>query len=535
MVRSGAAASRTTHLLAAVLLLFATPAAAGDVISAGPASVAVTVYRDDAVPDPAAAQWGGLGLGMITETRVVELPAGESRLVLEAVADGALPETAAIEGLPGQIKEQSFDYDLLSPGSLIEHSVGRPVELVRINRKTGARTTEDATLLSGPNGLVLDVGGRIEALGCSGGIEGLVFSGVPAELTGKAALSTHVTVSRPGRYRLTLSYLTVGLAWNASYVARLAPDASRLDLTGWITLANHGDTGFADALTSVVAGRLERQAVQRVEAVLARRRSACWPMGNSHHPRGERLYVGVLRAPPTGGMVVSEIVVVADRREQRLEKVPIAVTAFTARQSDLGDYKLYTLPAPTTLAARQTKQVAFLEQAGVSFQRLYVLKMDASGGNGSVGPSATAATLRFQNKPASGLGRALPAGSVSLRQTQGDGDYLLGEPRLEDVAVGSPFELEVGDAPDVEASWRVTAVVPFTRHGVKGRRVTVVATLTNAKRQPVTGEVRQAAQYLGFKLLSESARHATRGGDPVWDLTVPANGTASVRFTAEFQ
>ena len=79
----------------------------------------------------------------------------------------------------------------------------------------------------------------------------------------------------------------MGLAWKSSYVARIAPDAATLDLTGWITLANHGGTSFANAPTSVVAGRLERQASVIsgiVRRVLAQRRSAgCWPMGNFVH------------------------------------------------------------------------------------------------------------------------------------------------------------------------------------------------------------------------------------------------------------
>ena len=211
--------------------------------------------------------------------------------MFEGVADGALPETAKIEGLPGHIVEQNFDYDLLSPGSLIEHSVGGPVQLVRISRKTGARTTEDATLRSGPTGTVVEVGGHVEAIGCGGGIEGLVFQDVPAELTGKAALSTTTRVDQAGRYKIRLAYLAVGLAWKAAYVARVAPDASSLDLTGWITLANHGGTTFADAPTSVVAGRLARQDVNQVEASLAQRQTACWPQGNSHHPIGDRLYL----------------------------------------------------------------------------------------------------------------------------------------------------------------------------------------------------------------------------------------------------
>ena len=521
-------------------MLTARPAAAGDVISAGPASAAVTIYRDDAIPDPAAAQWGGQGLAMIAETRVVDLPAGESRLVLEGVSDGAIPETAALEGLPGHIVEQNFDYDLLSPGSLIEHSVGQPVQLVRINPRTGKRTTEDATLVSGPNGVVLDVGGRTQALGCSGEPEGLVFTGVPTELTGKAALSTHIRVDRPGRYTLRLAYLTVGMAWSANYVAEIAPDATRLDLTGWITLANHGDTSFPDAPTSVVAGRLARQDVQRIEAALAQRRSACWPMGNSHHPPGHPIYHGTLQAP--GGAAVAELMVTAERREESIQKVPTAVTAFTARQSDLGDYKLYTLAGPTTVAARQTKQVKFLEQDAVKFDRVYVYKLQLdryspvayaeSTDAGQQGPATT--TLRMQNKASDGLGRSLPEGSVSVRQPQGGRDRFLGQPDMRDVPVGEPFELEIGEAPDVQVRWRVTALTRLKLGGRDAAHATVEADITNAKAVPVAVEVRHLVELQGFKVIAESRPHATKAGDPVWRVPLPANGTASVTYTVEY-
>ncbi len=519
----------------ALLLAVAIPAFAGDVISAGPEAVAVTIYRDDAIPDPAAAAWGGQGLAMISETRTVDLPAGSSRLVLEGVADGAIPETAALEGLPGRIREQNFDYDLLSPGSLIEHSLGRPVQLVRINPKTGKQTLEDAVLRSGPNGVVVEVDGHVEALGCGGEIQGLVFQGVPTELTGKAALSTTITVDRPGRYQITVAYLTVGLAWKAAYVARLTPGADTLDLTGWVTLANHGGTSFVNAPTSVVAGRLERQAVRRVEAVLAQRAQACWPQGNSHHPIGEVLY----HPPPnqTVPMAITaftsarrDLVVTAQRREEFLQKVPVATT-----QSDLGDYKLYTLANPTTVAAQQTKQVAFLSQDGVKFDRVYVYKVapDALGGT-EAGP--TTITLRLQNKPANGLGLPLPAGAVSVRASvaaSGE-ERLIGQSALRDVPVGEPFELEIGSAANVQAKVRMTAQTLGKAKGRSFERDTFEATLTNASSRPVTGEIRQPVQGAGFKVDAETAPHTTKAGDPVWRMSVPANGSASVTYAVEW-
>ena len=47
------------------------------------------------------------------------------------------------------------------------------------------------------------------------------------------------------------------------------------------------------------------------------------------------------------------------------------VTRKLAEQGELGDYKIYTLPEPTTVAARQTKQVRFLDQPSVTYERVY--------------------------------------------------------------------------------------------------------------------------------------------------------------------
>jgi len=521
--------------LGLLLTLLALPAHAADVISGGPNAVAVTIYRDEAIPDPAAADWNGYGLAMIAETRTVDLPAGQSRLVLQGVADGALPETAALQGLPGRILEQNFDYDLLGPGSLIQHSVGRPVQVRRVNPHTGKVTLEDAVLRSGPNGAVLDIGGRIEALGCSGGIEGIVFRDVPSELTGKAALSTAVTVDRPGRYQVRLAYLTVGLAWRAGYVARIAPDSTTLDLDGWITLANHGDTGFANAPTSVVAGRLARQAVNLVQRLMASRTSACWPMGNSHHPRGN-FEMPPPPPPPAPMNMVADEAMMAPATIARGALGGAFKATERARQTDLGDYKLYTLDEPTTVAARQTKQLMFLHQEHVRFDRVYVFKLDLDASEGASAAGPTTTTLRLENKPANGLGRALPAGAVSIRQPQDGTDYLIGEPQLRDVSVGEPFELELGEASDVQVAWRVTAVTAAGRAGGRHRaRATVEATLTNAKSEPIAAELRLlSASLTGLRVTAESQAHGTKAGDPIWRVPLPANGEAVVTYTVEY-
>ena len=516
------------------LTLGAGDASAADVASPGPSAVAVTIYRDDAIPDPAAARWIGYGLAMISETRDVVLPAGDVRLALEGVTDGIITETASLSGFPGKVLEQNFDFELLSPATLIEHSVGRQVQVARTNPRTGRRLLEPARLVAGPDGTVLDFGGaRVEALGCSGLPEGLVFDGVPAELTGKPTLSIRLRVAKAGTYRLRLSYMTIGLAWKAAYVARLAPDDKTLQLTGWITLANHDAVGFAGAQTSVVAGELARNAIRIVSPLVARRQSACWPHGNSHHPVGVTPYLAEAERLGT----VSEMVVTAQRRQMSLQRLPLAITAFAApapppraKESDLGDYKLYTIDEPTTVAARQTKQVAFLSLPNAAYDTVRTYRAGAFAPVGEqTHPAVT--TLRLKNDAAKGLGRSLPAGAVAVMAAPpGGDDRYLGAPDIRDVPVGEPFELALGASSDVS----VRDVTTASGRTGDTRRIAKTITAINASARSATVEIRQPAFGRDFRIAAESETHGLKAGDPIWRVTLPPGGTATVTYALQW-
>jgi hypothetical protein len=119
--------------------------------------------------------------------------------------------------------------------------------------------------------------------------------------------------------------------------------------------------------------------------------------------------------------------------------------------------------------------------------------------------------------------------------TPGAGPRLLGEPTLRDVPVGEPFELTLGDAADVQAVLRTLSDnTRFHEKGRNGERLTIEATVTNAKGHPVIAEIREPVQGDAFKVVSETSAHGTKGGDPVWRMTVPANGSASVTFSFQW-
>ncbi len=518
-----------------VLALLATPVLA-DVTSPRADAVAVTIYRDG----PASTQNlrnldadDSQGLAMVVEQRTVDVPAGRSRIRFQGVADGIIPESAAVEGLPGAVIERNFDYDLLGPGAILKRFVGQGVRVVRTNPKTGKTTEETAILRSGPYGVVLDIGGRIEALRCSGGPEKLMFDQVPADLADRPTLSAVVNVPAAGRYTVRVSYLTVRLDWSADYIARIAPDGRAMALSGWITLANRSSMGFANAPTAVVAGNLSRVEVVLPHVSTPSVALNCWPMGNSHHPRGAFPMSLPAPAPPPMAMArgmlngpeqdkVEELIVTAEKR---------------VAESRLGDYHLYTLAEPTTVAARQTKQIQFLEQPAVKFEQVYVHQVQFSDTIGPATPSPTQIVLRFENKPDHGLGRGLPAGAVQIRIAAPDGreGYAGSYPLERDVPVGEPFEVKCGDADDVLVTQRVVSAQPSRRAGHDHTRLDIEVVIANAEGLPAMVEIRHPRNGAGgFRVTAESAGHGLKAGDPNWRIPMAANSEHTLTYSVEF-
>jgi hypothetical protein len=512
-------------------LLISTPAAA-DVISKGPDAVAVTVYRDHAATAASLRTESGnaTGLAMIAETRTVDLPAGRTRIEFQGVADAIIPASAALTGLPGRLVERNFDYDLLDPGSLIAASVGQSVTLRRINPKTGKVTEEPATLRAGPDGVVAQTSRGVEALGCGTGPQALVFDHLPPGLAAQPTLSVIAEAPQAGRYQLTLSYLAVRIDWSADYVARLSPDGTTLDLTGWLTLSNRSGMSFADAPTAVVAGALARLPPDLPNIAPKYVEPECWPMGTTSDFRRPEEEEGLAvrdeapmpAPPPPAARMFGAFAGMAKAEKPRVQA------------TSLGDYKLYSLVEPTTVAAMQTKQVRFLHQTGISFETLYVARQGPYVRADNIGGAQPAqVVLRFQNKTANGLGLPIPAGMVSLRQPQGGREYYLGEHGVRDVPSGEEFELEAGSASDVQVKGEVVSDQNVGKGAAERDQVALRYTITNAKPTPAAFELRQSPQRDLFRVITESSPHVLKNGDDVWRVTLPANGTATLSYTFE--
>jgi len=499
------------------------PPAFADGVSQRPDAATVTVYHDGVVSTAELMKprwWGDIrrqGLAFITETRTIDLPAGPARIEFRGVASTMVPQTADIQGLPAELVERNFDYDLLSPGSLLARSVGNTVRLVRTDPKTGKTTERAAIVRSAPDGTVLEIDGKFEALGCSGLPEKLVFDRIPEGLRDTPTLSIFTRAPQAGRYTVKLSYIATGLNWSADYVAHIRPDGRTLDLGGWITLANFGDTSFEHVPAEVVAGHLNATGEDTpVAASAPAASSSCWPTDIDWATM--RRVLAAMPPPPAPAMMA--------RDAGMLETVSVSGARANIEAKKLGDYKIYALPGPTDVMARQTKQVQFLDTEAVPFERVYTFDVEPSDRE-----VPATAVLRLANTAAGKLGKPLPAGSIAVFEATADGSPVLaGQDNIRDTSVGLPVEIKVGRAMDVRVRCAETERGGRTR---EGRNVTTLEiSIANDKPVPIAFEVHQPVRER-LRIVSESRRHAVKPAGFVWTFAMAPGERKVLRYTIE--
>lgn len=504
-------------LLAAALTAF--PATAQTVVtSARPDRVAVTVYRNPRRPASEGIDGGWLGgYALITETRTVTLPAGETELRFEGVAGGIVPQSAIVAGFPDGIVERNRDARLLAPDTLLTASLGRRVTIRRTSRATGATTEAEAVIRSGADGaVVLQTREGAEALRCTGLSETLVYPSLPPGLSARPTLSVRARSARPVTATVTLAYLASGFDWRANYVAQLSPDGSSVELLAWLTLASEDETSFPAADVQAVAGNLNREEVEEQPREGGSLRLQCWPAGTTSDIPLERLQrMGMGRG--AGFDEGQEVVVTGSRIPGRGMLSPVA--AVMATQENLGDLKLYRIPEPVTLAAHSRKQVAFMTRDRVRVRFVYRDYFSASEIFRPLERAPPTRIMVTRNRTAEGLGLPLPAGGLVLFGQGSDRPILLGEGSLDDRAAGEDVEIELGPAPGLVSRLRM-----LSRRQDVGQFELVV---TNDRAQPVAFE-----GVVQFEGLRANPRLGERGGWPLWQVTVPANGRAVLCFRA---
>jgi hypothetical protein len=492
--------------------------------SPAPDRVAVTVYRapDRGPGDEMELEWLE-GYALISETRTVAIPAGESEIRFEGVAGGIIPQSAIVTGLPDGVVEKNHDAYLLSPASLLDRSLGRRVHVRRTSRATGEVVEEEAVIRSGAGGaVVLQTAAGFESLRCTGLSETLVYPEVPAGLAARPTLSVRARSSRAVTATVTLSYLATGFDWQANYVVTLSADGASAAMFAWLTLASSDETSFADAETQAVAGRLNREEDDDDDdrgAPSPELNLTCWPWSRTSDIPLEQ----PAPPPPSAPMMAQDESFQLSGEESEGANITVTGSRVMARQEELGDLKLYRLPERVTVASNSQKQVALLDRPDVRIRTVYRSRSYAADAGEAI-PARR--VLLTRNRTAEGLGLPLPAGRVVLFAAGRDRPLLIGEGFVRDRAIGEEVEIELDEAPGILA--RIEEPVDEDDDSREGEWDDYVLTVSNDRAYPVAYEVELMVNE-GQRLRPER-RLGRRNGRPLWSVTVPANGEASLRY-----
>lgn len=516
-------------LLALLLILIASPVVAQSVIvSPEPETVSLTVYRaQNRGENPISKDWPQ-GYALITETRTVQIPAGDAVIRFEGVAEGMFPESAIVTGLPNGVREKNRDARLLSPQGLVDAYLKRAVTLTRTNRATGVMRTQEAFITAGPNGgVVLQTADGYEALHCTGLPERMSYGGAPTNLSSKPTLSVLTTSEKAVTAKLTLTYMSAGFDWEANYVAQVQPrDAEgkgKVDFFAWLTLANGGNQSFIDANTMAIAGEPNRvNRAPQARPTGGALTFTCWPSQRTHQVPYRLGYdPEVYPAPPPSPMMAAgyadasaeEVVVTARRRDEK-SMSPVAV--IVAEQENLGDLKLYRIPERVTVNAKGQKQVAMLVKPGATFHQYYTANVD----DYSDDSEPMSIMMRGDNTTAKGLGLPMPGGQVAIFEDSKYGPLLAGETSMNGKAVGEEIEMRVGSSADV----RMTVSRMSDKEDSQKWKVEI----NNARNRSVNVEVE-----IPYELRSKIKGVTKVDGVPTWKSRVAAHSDTS--FTYELK
>lgn len=443
---------RSTFTLAAMAAL-AAPLAATAQTAQG--DVAVTIYNNN--------------LALVQDKRQLNLPAGTSKQDFPDVSAQIRPETVTLSAPGATIVEQNFDFDLLTPESLMEKAVGQNVTVVRDGKSLPAR------VLAYNDGAVVEIGGRIEVLQPT---DRVIFPALPPSLRARPTLSVTLDADRAGSRPVTLSYLTYGMGWKSDYVALFDETAGKIDVQGWLTLTNRSGTTYSNANTLLVAGAVAS---------------------------GGRGGASSAMAPGTE----------------------------TAGRERIGDFYVYPIAGRVTIAERQQKQVSFLDVAGAPAAKAYayrngwlgrqdqprsvdtVLRFSSSR-EGGLGDALPAGTVRIYMRDARGAPQFI--GENAIPHTP------MGS-RLA-IKTGEAFDVKVKTVVEKRervssTKWRTTMSYTLTN----ARPEAVVVELSQGGLDSWWKDTRIVEE--------SQASERINADETMWKVSVPANGEASLTATFE--
>ena len=379
---------------------------------------------------------------VVRDTVPLELREGINDIRYDGATLQLEPDSVVLRdksGKPLQILEQNYRNDPITQAYLLSLFEGQTIDFTVRESEKPDRSISAKILRSGYGATsgttepVVEVDGKIQ-FGLPGQPQ---FPSLGDDTILKPRLEWKIQSAAASKIEAELGYITGGLAWQASYNLVSPENGDTLDVVGWITMENKSGRDFEEARINLMAG-------------------------------------DVAKVEPTNKMM--------GERMMAMAAVPDA-PGVTEKAFD--EFHLYSLPRPTSLRDRETKQVEFLRAGGVKSETVYIFDAHR-------GPKISV-FREFRNAKENQLGIPLPQGRMRFYRSNGAQLEFTGESEIDHTPADELLKIQTGDAFDLVAERKITN---STRDDANHRATEAFEILLkNRKKEPVTIRV---VEHLGM-------------------------------------
>ncbi len=330
------------------------------------------------------------GIGLVNETRMVHVLPDTSILEIKGVAQKIDPTSVRIEIPNTKILEENYEYDLATVDKLLSKLRGKSIDVIL----KGGTVLTGELIYSDPSILILKQQERAILIKHNNILQ-INMNSLPSDILTIPTIVLKTVSQDSGTKEMKLSYLTDGLNWTAEYIGIINGDS--LNFSAWISIDNQSGADFNNAKVMLVAGQIHRVTSKR------------------------QVYGPAMK----------------------MAGMPENVGGPPVTSGKMFEYHTYTIDFPTTLKNNEKKQINFISDKKVKFEKIY--QFDGHGENVKV-------ILKFKNSKTQGLGIALPEGRVKVFKVGANGaKEFLGEDKISHTPVKSDVNLYIGDAFDIKA------------------------------------------------------------------------------------
>ncbi len=388
------------------------------------------------------------------------------------------------------IAEQSYRNDVLSTPYLLSLFEGRTIDFLH-EGDDGDRTVFSGRVVrsgynSGGSGgePIFQINGKMRF-----GLPGTpLFPDLGDGTLLKPRLEWRLSSKEGFQGTATVSYLTGGMGWDASYNLIMPEDGGKGEITGMVSIRNQTGREFDPAQIKLLAGEVRR--------------------------------VSELAVP---GVFVEE------------SRSTMAKAGGAIERESFDEYHVYSLPDSVRLRSQEVKQVEFLSSQQVTVDTIYRLTIPGAAGldSGEGVKGKVDVVRRFVNNPENGLGVPLPAGIIRFYKLSEETPEFLGESRIDHTPEEETVSIVTGSAFDVLALKHRTAREDKGANFLGEREVVeaYTITITNRKKTDISVNVVEALLVNNWKILQETHPHRKAGaGEAQWDIQVPADSSVDLSY-----